>query len=98
MISRRTVVQPSAIVAISLKMYFSNGRTLHYCRALAALAGKDDGVRTGTTDLGVLPTFVSIPSALAAVRGTTIKVGAQDLAAADTGPFTGEVSGTELAE
>lgn len=85
-------------VAISLKMYFSNARTLDYCRALAALAVADEGVRTGATDLVVLPTFVSIPAALTAVRGSNVRIGAQDLAAEDTGAFTGEVSGAELAE
>jgi triosephosphate isomerase (TIM) len=85
-------------VAISLKMYFSNARTLDYCRALTALARNDEGVQTGATDLVVLPTFVAIPSALTAVRGTNVRIGAQDLAAEDTGPFTGEVSGAELAE
>jgi triosephosphate isomerase (TIM) len=98
MTSQRTGVRPCATVAISLKMYFSNARTLDYCRALAALAANDDGVRTGSTELVVLPSFVSIPAALTALRGTPVKVGAQDLAAADTGPFTGEVSGAELAE
>ena len=85
-------------VAISLKMYFSHARTLDYCRALAALAAADEGVQTGATDLVVLPTFVAIPAALAAVHGTRMLVGAQDLAAEDSGAYTGEVSGAELAE
>lgn len=85
-------------IAVSLKMYFSHARTDEYCHAIAALAQADDGVAAGTTDLVVLPTFVSIPAALAAVRGTAVRVGAQDLAATDAGAFTGEVSGAELAE
>ena len=55
-------------------------------------------MRTGTTELVVLPTFVALPAALAAAAGTNLRVGAQDLAAADKGAFTGEVSGAELAE
>jgi len=85
-------------VAISLKMYFSHARTLDYCRALAKLATADEGVRSGATDVVVLPTFVSVPAALAAVKGSRVLVGAQDLAAEDSGAFTGEVSGAELAE
>ncbi len=85
-------------VAISLKMYFSHARTVDYCRALAALAAADQGVQTGTTDLVVLPTFVAIPAVLAAANGTRMWVGAQDLATKDSGPYTGEVSGAELAE
>jgi triosephosphate isomerase len=92
------ITPAQTIVAISLKMYFGNARTLDYCRALAALTQNDEGVQTGATHLVVLPTFVSIPGVLTAVQGTNVRVGAQDLAAEDTGPFTGEVSGAELAE
>lgn len=86
------------IVAISLKMYFSYARTLEYSKQLATFAAEDAGVRTGATELVVLPTFVSIPSVLAMSEGTNVRVGAQDLAAEDSGAFTGEVSGAELAE
>jgi triosephosphate isomerase len=85
-------------VAISLKMYFSNARTIDYCAAIARLAEADDAVRVGRTELVVLPTFPSIPSALDTVRGSTVRIGAQDLATEDAGAFTGEVSGAELAE
>jgi triosephosphate isomerase len=88
----------TTIVAISLKMYFSNARTRHYCATVARLAEGDDHVRAGGTELVVLPTFPSIPSALAAVRGSNVRIGAQDLAAEDAGAFTGEVSGAELTE
>ncbi len=85
-------------VAISLKMYFSHARSVDYCRELAALAAADEGVQTGTTGLVVLPTFVAVPAVLAAVHGTRMCVGAQDLATKDSGPYTGEVSGAVLAE
>ena len=85
-------------VAISLKMYFSSARTLQYCRSLADLADEDPGIRSGSVDLIVLPTFVSLSSALRAIGDSKVYIGAQDLAVADSGPFTGEVSGAELAE
>src|SRR5215212_11522949 len=85
-------------VAISLKMYFTGARTLKYCRSLADLAERDPGVRSGTTDLIVLPTFVWLSAALGAVRDSEVHIGAQDLATEDSGAFTGEVSGAELAE
>jgi triosephosphate isomerase len=85
-------------VAISLKMYFSIARTREYCQSLADLADRDPGVRSGTTDLIVLPTFVALSAARQAVRDSKVNVGAQDLAADDSGAFTGEVSGAELAE
>ncbi len=93
-----TLARPGTVVAISLKMYFDRQRTLDYCRALADLARTDPAVAAGRCELVVLPTFVSIPGALEAVAGTRVRVGAQDLAAADRGAFTGEVSGAELAE
>lgn len=86
------------IVAISLKMYFSCARALDYSKQLATFAMEDEGVRSGATELVLLPSFVSIPSALTASEGTNMRVGAQDLAAEDSGAFTGEVSGAELAE
>jgi triosephosphate isomerase len=79
-------------------MYFSNARTLEYCAAVAQLARADDAVGAGSTELVVLPTFLSVLSAIDAVRGSNVRIGAQDLAAEDTGAFTGEVSGAELAE
>jgi triosephosphate isomerase len=93
-----TTTSSPTTVAISLKMYFSNARTLEYCRALVAVAARDPGVRSGTTDLIVLPTFVALPAALQAVRDSKVHIGAQDLAGEDSGAFTGEVSGAELAE
>ena len=86
----------STIVAISLKMYFSYARTLEYSKQLATFAAEDAGVRTGATELVVLPTFVSIASVLAMSEGTNVRVGAQDLAAEDSGAFTGEVSGASV--
>jgi triosephosphate isomerase len=93
-----TTTSSPTTVAISLKMYFSNAHTLEYCRSLVDLADRDPGVRSGTTDVIVLPTFVSLPAALQAVRDSKVHIGAQDLAAEDSGAFTGEVSGAELAE
>lgn len=68
-------------VAITLKMYFSIARTREYCRSLADLADRDPGVRSGTTDLIVLSTFVALSAARQVVRDSKVNVGAQDLAA-----------------
>ena len=45
-----------------------------------------------------MPTYLQVLPALEAFAGTPVLVGAQDLAAADSGAYTGEVSGAELAE
>ncbi len=85
-------------VGVSLKMYFSHARTMEYCGALRDIAVGEPELLDGDTELVVLPTFVSVPGAIDAFRGSPVRVGAQDLAAADDGAFTGEVSGAELAE
>ncbi len=56
------------------------------------------GVTTGAIELFVIPSFTSIPGAIDAFAGTKVAVGAQDLFWEDNGAFTGEVSGSELAE
>jgi triosephosphate isomerase (TIM) len=85
-------------VAVSLKMYFGAARAQAYCSALAALAARHPLVASGATELVVLPSFLAIPGALEAAGSTRLRVGAQDLATEDSGAFTGEVSGAELAE
>ena len=85
-------------VAISLKMYFGHRCAQEYCASVASLAGRHPDVVSGATELVVLPSFLAIPAALSAAGSTRLQVGAQDLAVEDTGAFTGEVSGAELAE
>ena len=46
----------------------------------------------------VCPTFVCLPAVIEAVRGTNIKVGAQNVHWAESGAFTGEISGEMLKE
>jgi triosephosphate isomerase len=85
------------LVVVSLKMYFSHARTLEWSRRVAELAARHPAVTGGRAELLVLPTFPSIPATLEIVRGVA-GVGAQDLSEHDSGAFTGEVSGAELAE
>ena len=47
-------------------------------------------------DIVVCPTFVCLPAAVEAAKGTAIKVGAQNIHWADNGAFTGEISGEML--
>lgn len=83
-------------IAVSLKLYFDHQRTVEYVRAAAALALDLPGVREGRVSLAVLPSFLSIPAAAEIVKGTRVMLGAQDLSPQDRGPYTGEVSGTDL--
>ena len=86
-----------SLLGVSLKMYFDHEKTLDWCRAVARLARDHEGIRTGEVELFVLPSFLSVPAALEAFAGTRVAVGAQDLFWEDDGPFTGEVSGRDLA-
>jgi triosephosphate isomerase len=79
-------------VGVSLKMYFGHSGALEWCDGVAAL-DVPDGV-----ELFVIPSFLAIPEALEIFSGTSIAVGAQDLFWEDSGAFTGEISGSELAE
>lgn len=85
------------LIGVSLKMYFSHAQTRRWCGAVASLARQHPAVREGEAELFVIPSFLSVPAALD-ILGDVAMVGTQDLAAADSGAFTGEVSGAEIAE
>lgn len=54
-------------------------------------------VATSThADIAICPTFVNIPAAVAASKGSRVGIGAQNLYWAKEGAFTGEVSGPML--
>lgn len=91
------VETPAGVVAVSLKMYFGHQRTLAY---LDEVANRVDGipeVAAGDVRVAVLPTFLSISGSAERLRHSRVMLGAQDLCEEDEGPYTGEVSGRELA-
>ena len=87
-------------VGVSLKMYFGQSEARAWFARVAELVRSPQGVAVmdGTVELFVIPGYLAIASAREAFAGTPVLVGAQDLAAEDSGAFTGEVSGSELAE
>lgn len=85
-------------VGVSLKMYFGHAAALDWFAKVAELVREHPGIASGQVELFVIPSFTSIPAALDAFAGTAVTVGAQDLFWEDSGAFTGEVSGAELAE
>jgi len=93
-----STTSPGFTVGVSLKMYFGHARTLEWATAIAEIARRHPAVTSGIVDLFVVPTFPSIIPVREILAGTGVRVGAQDLATDDTGAFTGEVSGIELAE
>jgi triosephosphate isomerase len=89
---------PAFTIGVSLKMYFSHARTIAWASDVADIARSHPAVTTGAVDLFVVPTFPSLVPVRDVLAGTRVHLGAQDLAWADDGAFTGEVSGAELRE
>jgi triosephosphate isomerase len=85
-------------IGVSLKMYFGHARALEWIDVVASLARSHPAIVDGSVELFVIPSFVAIPAAVSRLEGTGVLVGAQDLATEDSGAYTGEVSGAELAE
>lgn len=82
------------LIGASLKMYFTHARTVAWVSDVAAIVAAHPA-RSAVTAF-VIPQYPSIPAALE--RAGDLLVGAQDVAAEDSGAFTGEVSATVLAE
>jgi len=86
------------LVGVGMKMYFDRPSASAWLEEVATVVGSHPAVREGRVGVFVLPAFPSIPVASAALEGTPVAWGAQDLAWAELGPWTGEVSGVELAQ
>ncbi|PRY66942.1 triosephosphate isomerase [Glaciihabitans tibetensis] len=86
------------VVGVSLKMYFGHRQSLDWCASVAELSRSHAAVASGAVELFVIPGYLSVPAAAEIFGSGPVAVGAQDLASEDTGAFTGEVSGVELAE
>ncbi|WP_445337992.1 triose-phosphate isomerase family protein [Clavibacter sp. CFBP 8614] len=82
---------------MSLKMHLGHAETVAWCRAVADVARTHPATAGGEAELVVLPSHLSVPAAVGILDGLAA-VGAQDLAAEDSGAFTGEVSGGQVAE
>jgi len=78
-------------IAGNWKMNCDPEQTAALCRDLVAQSGS-----WPKTDVAVFPPFVSIPAAAEALKGSGIGLGAQNMHEADSGAFTGEVSGSML--
>lgn len=52
----------------------------------------------GKVEVAVCPTFTSLATAVEVLKGSNVKVGAQNIHWADDGAFTGEISGAMLKE
>lgn len=100
MLTADTERTPRFTVGVSLKMYFGHEQSIVWARRVGEIAAAHPAVVSGDVELFVIPTFpaiVPVREALAGA-GATVSVGGQDLFWEDRGAFTGEVSGSELAE
>lgn len=85
-------------VGVSLKMYFTHLQAQKWFDEVATRVRAHDAVQSGEVELFITPTYLQILPAIAAFKGTPVRIGGQDVAAEPTGAFTGEVSAAELAE
>ncbi len=88
----------SVTVGVSLKMYFGSREAREWFSRVADTVRDRPAVMSGSVELFVIPTYLQIAAALEAFAGTPVVIGAQDVATADRGAYTGEVSAAELAE
>ncbi|OQA85868.1 MAG: Bifunctional PGK [Lentisphaerae bacterium ADurb.Bin242] len=82
-------------IAGNWKMNKTAAETAVLCRALKE---KFADICPCSVEVAVCPTFTSLSAAIAELKGTNIKVGAQNIHWADNGAFTGEISGAMLKE
>lgn len=80
------------IVAGNWKM----NKTASEAKALIAGIRKETGDGAGAVEVVVCPPFTALESAAAALAGSQIALGAQNMHAEDSGAFTGEVSAAML--
>ena len=73
-------------------------KTAAETRALAEELKKSLAPFAGKVELAVCPVFTSLATAVEVLKGSNVKVGAQNIHWADNGAFTGEISGAMLKE
>ncbi len=79
------------LIAGNWKMHLTLGEAVHWARAVAR-AGSECTDR----DIMIAPSFTSLAAVAAAMKGTNITVGAQNIAWEKEGAFTGEISSLML--
>ncbi|MES2866091.1 triose-phosphate isomerase family protein [Microbacterium profundi] len=85
------------LLGASLKLYLDIDTSVAWAESLAVIARAHPAVIAGEVRLFILPSLPALDRVIAAVAGSPIAVGAQDLFWADRGAYTGAVSGADLA-
>ncbi len=78
-------------------MYFDPQRSATWARRIAEIAQTHPATANNAVRLFVLPSLPALSAVLDAVGDADVEVGAQDLFWEDRGPYTGGVSGADLA-
>lgn len=91
-------IRRKTLIGVSLKMYFDPARTLAWSARVAEIVRHHDAVSSGSVSLVVFPSLPVLHSVIDIFAGTGVRVGAQDLFQHDRGPYTGAISGADLAQ
>ncbi|ERK60894.1 triose-phosphate isomerase family protein [Leifsonia aquatica] len=83
-------------VGISLKLYLSVAETVDWAASLARIVSGHPAA--AVVDVFAAPSFPALPAVREALRGSGVRLGAQNVFWQDSGAFTGEVSAGQLAE
>lgn len=81
------------LIAANWKMHKTAAATAAFCQALRRDEALFDGV-----DVLVCPPFTSLPAAVAGLKGSAIKIGAQNMHWEEKGAYTGEIAASMLLE
>ncbi|UUT36019.1 triose-phosphate isomerase family protein [Microbacterium elymi] len=81
---------------MSLKLYLDIPATVRWAHEVAAIARRQASVRSGAVTLIALPSLPALEATRAALEGSGVQVGGQDLFWEDRGAYTGAVSGADL--
>ena len=86
-------------IGVSLKMYFGYEQTLAWSRQVAEIVRQHPLLKAyAHTTLFTFPSAPAIDGTLRAFDGTAMQVGAQNIAPAESGAWTGETSAAMVAE
>jgi triosephosphate isomerase len=96
MIGPTPPVTSGVLVAVSLKAYFGHGETADWLAQLAGMLARDR--LPAGVELAVFPSFPLLERARRTLEPFSAQVGAQDVSWAESGPMTGEVPASMLAE
>ena len=80
-------MQRRPLIAGNWKMYLTLGEAVQLAQALATACGQ-----CTDRDIMIAPSFTALASVAAAVKGSNIRVGAQNVAWEKEGAYTGEIS------